>query len=88
MSPSCLPEEDNLPHNLVGLVGLASELLDFQFFKVRLASVTPNKYFSWPNRSRYLLQNGKVPKFLLMTPRSFCAEARFGLDLGASCLFA
>lgn len=52
------------------------------------ALLTPSKYFSWPKRSRYLLQKGRVPKFLLMTLRSLLADAMRRGTLGASGRFA
>ena len=49
---------------------------------------TPRRYLSCPRRSRYLLQKGKVPKFLLMTLRIFLAEVRRREILGASARLA
>ena len=36
--------------------------------------LTPRRYLSWPNRSRYRRQNGRVPKFLLITFNKFFAD--------------
>lgn len=50
--------------------------------------LTPSRYLSCPKRSRYLRQNGRVPKFLLMVFRRPLADVTRKATFGASALFA
>ena len=50
----------------------------------RCDSHTPSRYFSWPSRSKYLRQNGNVPKFFLITFNKVFAEETRSATFGAS----
>ena len=53
-----------------------------------IKQLTPSKYLSCPRRSRYLRQNGKVPKFFVMVFKRLLAEETLKATFGASALFA
>ena len=87
MSPFYLQEVGNLAR----YHGRLTHLTAFVSCCSRIVSdckLTPSRYLSWPKRSKYLLQKGKVPKFLLITLRSLPADAIRNGTLGASATLA